>query len=119
MLPQSMVVMRGLRPAHPSSYETILRSGWVAGSSPATTARNTDARSGAPSPAADPPAGDQQHDPGRAGHDAVLGMDARYAGFVARHETRQLIRRHQEINRSNDEKDNTEQPENEFHELIL
>src|ERR1700749_3620717 len=119
MLPQSMVVMRGLRPAHPSSYETILRSGWVAGASPATTARNTDARSGAPSPAADPPAGDEQHDTGRAGHDAVLGMDARHAGFMARDETRQLIRRHQEINRGHDEQDNAKQRENEFHELSL
>jgi len=51
-----------------------------------------------------------------AGGDAVLVMHARHTGFMAREKAGQLIRRHQEINRGNDEQDDAEQSENELHD---
>src|SRR3984957_13496437 len=70
-------------------------------------------------PAADPPARHQKHDAGRASHNAVLGVNAHHTGLMAGHEARQLIGRHQEINRGDDEQDNAEKRENKFHGIIL
>ena len=66
-------------------------------------------RGGAPSPATRPPAGRQQNNAGDGGDNAVLGVHARDAVLMTRHEARQLIGRQQEIDGGCDEKDNAEQ----------
>ena len=72
-----------------------------------------------PSPAADPPARHQQHDAGGTSHNAVLGVNAHHAGLMTGQEARQLVSRHQEVNRGDDKQDDTKKRENKFHGSIL
>src|SRR5260221_1402950 len=66
-----------------------------------------------PSPHPDPRR--QQHHADHARNDAVLIVHAGHAGLMSGKETRQLIRRDQEIDGGNHEQHNAEQSENELH----
>ena len=74
---------------------------------------------GSRSPSSHPDARPKQHHTDHAGDDAVLVMHPRHAGLMAREKARQLIRRHQEINRGNDEQDDAEQGQQSFMRLPL
>jgi hypothetical protein len=89
---------------------------WMAGTRPAMTKANSDCY--CPSPAPGPPAGDEQHDAGGTGDNAMLVMNARNTGFVAGKKARQLIGRKDEIEAGNDEEHDADKREDDFHELI-
>jgi hypothetical protein len=75
-------------------------------------------RASTPSPALRPPAGDEQHDAGGTSDNAMLVMNARNTGFMARKKARQLVGGKDEIEAGNDEEHDADKREDDFHELI-
>src|ERR1700743_1784086 len=59
----------------------------------------------------------EQHYTHDGSNNAVLGMNVAVAGRMAREKGRQLVRRHQEIDRGNHQQHHAEQAQNEFHEI--
>jgi hypothetical protein len=76
-------------------------------------------RSASPSPAADPPAGNQQDDAGCARDNAVLDVGMRHACFMSGKETRQLVCGENEIEAGRDQEQDADKHKSDFHGLTL